>query len=99
MNNKELIAEARGFVLNSDDCEYGELLMWMADALEKAGKDQMQFINNLRAELHLAAYKSGDWSHNEHSIVVELCDIDSIFDELLEPEPYDDEPTGKDDKQ
>ena len=35
MNNKVLITEAREFVLNSDDCEYGELLMWMADALEK----------------------------------------------------------------
>ena len=35
MDNKELITEARWFVLNSDDCEYGELLMWMADALEK----------------------------------------------------------------
>jgi len=41
-------------------------------------------LNTLRSRLHGLSYESSDWSHGEHPRVVELDEIDDLFDEFDE---------------
>lgn len=60
-----------------------ELLLWAADALDhRPAPENKPPLDEIRGRLHSLAYKSAEWRHGEHSYVVDLPDIDDLFDEL-----------------
>lgn len=40
-------------------------------------------VRKIQERLKSVAYQSGDWSHGEHPMVVELDDIDQIAEEII----------------
>ena len=40
-------------------------------------------VREMQKRLRAVAYQSGDWSHGEHPMVVELDDIDQIAEEMI----------------
>lgn len=77
-------------LINRQQAEQDELF-GKNEQLKAKNKAIMQTIADVRTEaieefwgrLKGIAYQSGDWSHGEHPMVVELDDAEEIYDEMV----------------
>ena len=58
--------------------------MILLTELEQVKADRDNKTQTIRQRIHALSYESTEWSHGEHPRVVELNEIDELFDELEE---------------
>lgn len=74
-------------VIDSQQAEIERLnnnISAMARTLSNSAKEtRAEAIKEFWSRLQGIAYQSGDWSHGEHPMVVELDDAEEIYEEMV----------------